>query len=169
MTQEFFQLCRSRLSVDDKGEVRGVLAANIITSIEGPRAKMFRAAWRVFTDPATGWLDRQVYIVRKSYSPGGSNTEAENVIFLLTPDAPRLDKAAFHARADAFVKTRCAGLPPSVFGLGGERLIAEFADKLMSLREVPEKAGNTGEATPLLTDDYCPVEFMHYSLFGKAD
>ncbi len=128
-TQEFFEEIASRLNPG------GVVAYNIIASVEGERSELFRSIYRT---SATVWDHHWVFPI--GIGENGATGQNRNIIMLATDTD--VTEQELRARIDSRVDGRV-----SVPGF------AEFDDDLYT-ELVP-----LGDV-PLLTDDYAPTDSL---------
>lgn len=133
ITREFFTLIRQRLAAE------GVLLANIISSISGPQARLFRAVYRTMSE---------VFGAEALYAFPRSRLgrSGENIILVATMAVkPRLDYTAIQAR---------------YLALKGNLLKQKGLEDVVRLAMTTAPEGV--DEAPLLTDDFCPTDSMVY-------
>jgi len=123
VTREFFRLANDHLSEN------GVLAYNVIGSLQGMRADILGAVYKTMKS-----VFPQVYLfpARETY----------NVVFIATKSAQPATSTLLHQRADTLIKSGRLRLP-------------HFRNRLLSFRA---EAPPTAARSPILTDDYAPVD-----------
>jgi spermidine synthase len=151
VTLEFLEQCRARLAPD------GVLVSNIISALEGPKSRFFRAEYKTMKK-----LFKHIYVF-PSWR-GNQPRNIRNLILIATRTGKQeLLKEDLVARAKALIKAYPAlekrTTNPNIRG----GTLASFAEGCYlpsqgDLKNVPE-----------LTDDYAPVETMFYwsTRFGR--
>ncbi|MHC4914145.1 MAG: spermidine synthase [Planctomycetota bacterium] len=143
VTREFLQQCRDRLEPD------GVLVSNIISALQGPKSKFFRAEYKTMNT-----LFPHIYVFP---SKRGTPTDIRNLILVaplgLKDDLTSTDiveKAEALLAKYPELKKRTAN--PYVHG----GALESFARRHYRMLE----ADLSG--VPLLTDEFAPVETMFY-------
>lgn len=133
-TVEFLNLVRDRLSPD------GIVAWNVVGSLEGPRSRLFRSVYKTFRAAFP-----QVYVF-----PVGGETAFEgggfgNLIVMGTPAMSRVSKDALIERAHALEASGAIRAP-----------VGRYAATLYT-------GAIRTEDVPVLTDDYAPVDsLLHF-------
>lgn len=133
VTQEFFGLCRDRLTSE------GVFVMNINSALVGPQAGIFRSTYRTLKE-----VFPQVYVFKKGkqYS---RDSESANVLFVASKSSERLSpgdwqRLAADHQSSSYVKS------PTVRAAVGDLV-----------EDVPDVS-----SAPLFTDDYAPIETMPF-------
>lgn len=132
-TREFLEELSERLSPG------GVVAANVIGAVEGPRSRLFRSMVRTYQE-----VFPQVYIFPVGRFDGRGDSTVRNIILIATKSGERLSKEALAARAAALFERREM-----------IRDVRPFLDSLLTA-EVPTHDVVT------LTDDYAPVDSLQH-------
>lgn len=164
-TREFFQLCKSRLQPD------GAVVMNVISALEGRKAKVFHAIYKTMVDPSEGelcFLPGQIYVGRMIYHPSDSAAIVdipENVLIMCSKVNRRIPKNEIVARGrsldQAYYQQQEESEDHSPPVLGG--WVLHFAHQILDQDQV---ANFLREAdAPPLTDDFSPIEFLHHSNF----
>src|SRR5690606_6568059 len=94
-TREFLEELSERLSPG------GVVAANVIGAVEGPRSRLFRSMVRTYQE-----VFPQVYIFPVGRFDGRGDSTVRNIILIATKSGERLSKEALAARAAALFERR---------------------------------------------------------------
>lgn len=130
-TREFYQVVRSRLAPG------GVVGANIIGALSGPRSALFRAMYKTFRE-----VFPTVYVFPVDWGRYESPELLRNIIVIGT-DHPRLTAQDVFAAAQRALVTPGVALP-------------RFLDAARDLYTEPIPITDV----PVLTDDYAPVELL---------
>jgi len=133
VTQEFFGLCRDRLTDE------GVFVMNINSSLEGAQAGIFRSTYRTLQE-----VFPQVYAFKK-YRHANRDTESANIILVGSKSNARLSAQEWQQLAAAH---------QSASYVKSDTLRAAVQDLV---EDVPDVS-----AAPLFTDDYAPIETMPF-------
>ncbi len=138
-TREFIADCADRLTDD------GLLLMNVISALDGPRSKLFRAEYKTFGQ--VFGADRVYVFPRQGRRELRDRTQ--NVMLIATGPAGerRLSKQEVIRRADREVAAGRIRLRP----------VAHFAREMLTTADL---AGIPLDDVPVLTDDYAPVDFM---------
>ncbi len=136
-TREFLAEVRDRLKPD------GVALMNVISAVEGPLSKLFRAEYKTFKDV---FGVESVYIFPKGY-PGWDRKKSTNVMLVATgPGHTRqLRKEEVLARAARLTEAK-------KIKMGTIPKYAEYMLARGELDQLPQ------DDVPILTDDYAPVD-----------
>ena len=130
-TREFYETVKMRLSPG------GVVGANIIGALSGPRSGLFRAMYKTFRE-----VFPTVYVFPVDWNRYEGPQSLRNIIVIGT-DRPRLARPEMLAAAERARRTPGVTLP---------RL-------LDAARDVYTEPIDTSDV-PVLTDDYAPVEVL---------
>lgn len=133
VTQEFFTLCRDRLSEE------GVFVMNINSALEGPDAGIFRSTYRTLKE-----VFPQVYVFKK-YRHYNADSESANIILVGSNAKERLSPQQWQKLAAAYT---------SESYITAQTLRTAVDDLVEDLPDV--------SAAPLFTDDYAPIETMPF-------
>ena len=132
-TREFLRELSDRLTP------RGVVAANIIGAVAGPKSRLFRSMIRTYQE-----VFPQVYVFPVGLFGGRGDAMLRNIIVIATKSEERLTEADLAARAEAL-----------------------FTSGKMShnvtpyVRSLLTQGVQTGDV-PVLTDDYAPVDSLQH-------
>ena len=130
-TREFYQVVRARLTPG------GVVGANIIGALSGPRSALFRAMYKTFRE-----VFPTVYVFPVDWGRYDSPESLRNIIVIGT-DRPRL------APQEVLAAARRALVTPGV-------TLPRFLDAARDLYTEPIPITDV----PVLTDDFAPVELL---------
>lgn len=134
-TKEFFQEVQRHLAPG------GVLAMNVINSLDGRKGELYRAIMKTWR--AAGY--KQVYVFPKYYSSSIVRQEDYNLILIATMDDDRLTRAQIESRAVELFQTGLVRLNNFTFHAS---------------HYLPDESKRPFDDAPVLTDDYAPVELM---------
>lgn len=133
VTEEFFTLCRNRLTD------RGVFVMNINSALTGPRSGIFRSTYKTLEQ-----VFPQVYVFKKErqYS---RDDDAANILFVATTSTEKLSLDQWRAKASEY---RSKSYVDS-------RILLRAVEDLVT--HPPDVS-----SAPLFTDDYAPIETMPF-------
>lgn len=134
VTQEYFDLCRERMTDD------GVFVMNINSALEGPKAHIFRSTYRTLK-----LCFPEVYVFRNDATEGEPTTQSTNIMFVATKGSKPLSAEEWRERAAAY---RSASYIDS-------RILRHLVTELV---ETPPDVSSA----PVFTDDYAPIETMPF-------
>ncbi|HEY3314968.1 MAG TPA: fused MFS/spermidine synthase [Bacillota bacterium] len=137
-TQEFFRLARERLSPG------GVLAINVVASLEGRQSHLFRSVYRTLTTVFSRVYPFAVPLSAAERPDGLDRQGQRNIIIFTTNDGRAYDAAELKAVA--------AELDES--GAGKTKTLGAYAEGLQDATSV-----ETADV-PVLSDDYAPVDAL---------
>ncbi len=138
-TREFIAECGDLLTDD------GLLLMNVISALDGPRSKLFRAEYKTFREV---FGPDRVYVFPRD-GRREMRDRTQNVMLVVTGRATdrRLSKQEVVRRADREVRAGRIEL----------RDVAYYARQMLTTADL---AGIPLDDVPVLTDDYAPVDFM---------
>lgn len=134
VTQEFFDLCASRLRDD------GMFVMNINSALEGPHAQIFQSTFRTLQQ-----VFPNVYSFAKYNSRGLDPFESTNILLVASKNKQQLTKDEWRARARDHRSASYVG--PDLLLEAVEDLVDKTPDVSLA---------------PLFTDDYAPIETMPF-------
>jgi len=134
-TKEFFEEVQRHLAPG------GVLAMNVINSLDGPKGKLYRAIMKTWR--AAGYA--QIYVFPKYYSSSLVRDEDYNLILIGTMSDQRLSRAQIESRALELYRSGIVQVNNFTFHAG---------------HYLPDESLRPFDDAPVLTDDYAPVELM---------
>jgi spermidine synthase len=133
VTEEFFTLCRERLTDD------GVFVMNINSSLEGPSSGIFRSTYKTLTK-----VYPQVYVFFR-HSDRHQRNESNNILFVATKTEEPVTQNQWRERAAAFQSG-------SYIQSGHlQRLVEDLVNDIPDVSDAP-----------VFTDDYAPIETMPF-------
>lgn len=135
-TREFLTKVRAILSPD------GVVAANVIGCLDGPKSRLLRSMLRTYEA-----VFPQVYLFPIGFVSEGEDRAERNNVLLATNDSARRSREDWVAQAASLTKRGAVS-----------EAVALYAKSLVDEARVRRAAGASGSI--LLTDDYAPVDIL---------
>ncbi len=134
VTQEFFDLCASRLRDD------GMFVMNINSALEGPHAQIFQSTYRTLQQ-----VFPNVYAFAKYNSRGLDPFDSTNILLVASKNKQQLTKDQWRALARDHRSASYVG--PQIL--------------LEAVEDLVDKTPDVSRA-PIFTDDYAPIETMPF-------
>jgi len=128
-THEFYELARSRLSPN------GVIVANLIGALEGPRSSLFRAMYKTYAEVFPG-----LYLFPVALRPYDDVNDIRNIMLVASAER-KLTRSEIMERARQ--------VAPRIKFREFLKYAGDYYDESISVDDVP-----------VLTDDYAPVDTL---------
>jgi spermidine synthase len=139
VTQEFFELCRDKLSEG------GVLVMNINSAVKGPLSPIFHSMYKTIDSVFPGRT--QAFVLGREL--GAPPTQSTNIMLVAvngsTKDRPALSAEEWRERAEQYESRSYVGRELM------ERMVRDLAITLPDFNDAA-----------LFTDDYAPIETMPF-------